>query len=49
MHSSYRFFIFLYLLNFILNEQKKSQIKAAIFDLDGTLLDSQKLYNEQIK
>ena len=46
MHSSYRFFIFLYLFNFILNEQKKSQIKAAIFDLDGTLLDSQKLYDE---
>ena len=46
MLPSYKFIILLYLFNIILNQHNKKQIKAAIFDLDGTLLDSQKLYDE---
>ena len=40
-------FIFIsILLNSILNQDMHKRIKAAIFDLDGTLLDTQKLYDE---
>ena len=29
-----------------INEKNNSKIKAAIFDLDGTLIDTQKFYDE---
>ena len=46
MFSLYKYILLLYFLKIILSQQYQSQIKAAIFDLDGTLLDSQKLYDE---
>ena len=33
-------------INNCLNNESQTKIKAAIFDLDGTLLDTQKLYDE---
>ena len=44
MPLSYIFILLL--LKIVVNQQNNRQIKAAIFDLDGTLLDSQKLYDE---
>ena len=47
MFSSCKYIILiLFLLKLILTQKSKRKIKAAIFDLDGTLLDSQKLYDE---
>ena len=38
--------ILLYLLEIVISQDNQRKIKAAIFDLDGTLIDSQKLYDE---
>ena len=46
MHSLYIFYIILYLIKTVINLDNQRKIKAAIFDLDGTLIDSQKLYDE---
>ena len=40
------FIIFIIMFNNSLNTEPTTEIKAAIFDLDGTLLDTQKLYDE---
>ena len=46
MHSLYIFYIILYLIKTVINLDNQRKIKAEIFDLDGTLIDSQKLYDE---
>jgi pseudouridine-5'-monophosphatase len=46
MFLSYKFIFIIILLKFGINQENNRVIKAAIFDLDGTLLDSQKLYDE---
>ena len=47
MPSSFKcIIIILFIFKLILGQKNKRKIKAAIFDLDGTLLDSQKLYDE---
>ena len=47
MFSSCKYIIILlFLFKIILTQKNKRKIKAAIFDLDGTLLDSQRLYDE---
>ena len=46
MFSSYKFILIIFVFKIVLNEKSQRQIKAAIFDLDGTLLDTQKLYDE---
>jgi len=35
-----------YMNSLEINEKNNSKIKAAIFDLDGTLIDTQKFYDE---
>ena len=40
------YFIILIMINNSLNQGDERKIKAAIFDLDGTLLDTQRLYDE---
>lgn len=47
MPNLYKFFIlFIIMFNNSLNKEPTTKIKAAIFDLDGTLLDTQRLYDE---
>lgn len=47
MLSSYKYIIILFFIfKLILSQPNKRKIKAAIFDLDGTLLDSQILYDQ---
>ena len=40
------FIIFIIMFNNSLNTEPTTKIKAALFDLDGTLLDTQRLYDE---
>lgn len=42
----YKFLFLGIMLNNSLNQDSERKIKAAIFDLDGTLLDTQRLYDE---
>lgn len=41
-----KFFLIFIMINDSLNKDPATKIKAAIFDLDGTLLDTQRLYDE---
>ena len=46
MHIFYKCIVISIIINISLNQEAKTKIKAAIFDLDGTLLDTQRLYDE---
>ena len=46
MSSFFKVIILIFMLNCAFNQESNKKIKAAIFDLDGTLLDTQRLYDE---
>ena len=46
MASFFKVIILIFMLNCAFNQKSNKKIKAAIFDLDGTLLDTQRLYDE---
>ena len=46
MASFFKVIILIFMLNCAFNQESNKKIKAAIFDLDGTLLDTQRLYDE---
>ena len=46
MFILYNFILISLMFNESLNQEQQRKIKAAIFDLDGTLLDTQRLYDE---
>ena len=46
MTSFFKVIILIFMLNCAFNQESNKKIKAAIFDLDGTLLDTQRLYDE---
>ena len=46
MTSFLKVIILIFMLNYSFSQESNKKIKAAIFDLDGTLLDTQRLYDE---
>lgn len=46
MFIFYKYIVISIIINISLNQEAKTKIKAAIFDLDGTLLDTQRLFDE---